>query len=168
MENLWAPWRSKYLYLRKRKKCILCVEKRSRKPKKINRETMSKDADKKRYILDRSEYSFSMLNIYPYNNGHIMVAPFRHVSDIYLLTEEELGDLMKLVKKMKRALDKKLKPHGYNIGMNIGKAAGAGFDGHLHIHIVPRWEGDTNFMPVVTDVKVVPESLDAMYDLLIK
>src|SRR3989338_8620790 len=100
MENLWAPWRSKYLYLRKRKKCIFCVEKRSGKPKKINRENMSKDADKKRYILDRSEYSFSMLNIYPYNNGHIMVAPFRHVSDIYLLTEEELGDLMKLVKKM--------------------------------------------------------------------
>lgn len=153
MEKLWAPWRSKYIYLRKRKRCIFCGNK-------------TRSNIKARYILTRTKYSFSMLNLYPYNNGHVMVAPFRHVKYLEDLSGAELADLMKLVKSTKITLDKKLKPHGYNIGMNLGKISGAGFEGHLHIHIVPRWSGDTNFMPVVADSKVVSESLDTLYKLL--
>jgi len=153
MDKLWAPWRSKYIYLRKRRGCIFCGAK-------------NKGSAKKRYIIEKSGFSFSMLNLFPYNNGHVMVAPYRHVRSLELLPHEELLDLMKLVNRTKISLDKKLKPHGYNIGLNIGKTAGAGVAGHVHVHIVPRWTGDTNFMPLVADSKVVSESLDAMYELL--
>lgn len=153
MDKLWAPWRSKYIYLRKRKGCIFCGAKKEKNAKG-------------RYILEMSEHSFSILNIFPYNNGHVMVAPYRHVRSLELLSSEELLDIMKLVNKTKAVLDRKLKPHGYNIGFNVGKAAGAGFAGHLHIHIVPRWTGDANFMSVTADSRVVSESLDAMYRLL--
>lgn len=155
VDKLWAPWRSKYIYLRKRSSCIFCgvrAEKNLRK----------------HYILSRSKYAFSMLNLYPYNNGHVMVAPYRHVKSLELLSDAESLDLMRLVNSTKVAIDKKFKPHGYNIGMNIGRIGGAGFAGHIHIHIVPRWTGDTNFMPIITDTKIVSESLDAMYDLLKK
>lgn len=107
-----------------------------------------------------------MLNLFPYNNGHVMVAPYRHVKSLEYLTDAELVDLMKLVNKTKAAIDKKLKPHGYNIGLNVGRVGGAGFTGHVHIHVVPRWSGDTNFMPITADTKVVSESLDAMEKLL--
>lgn len=155
MDKLWAPWRSKYIYLRKPVGCVFCGVK-------------SKVDLKKKYIVERSGHSFSMLNLYPYNNGHVMVAPFRHVKSLELLSSDELLDLMKLVNKTKRILDKRLRPNGYNIGLNIGKTAGAGFAGHVHAHIVPRWKGDTNFMPLIADSKVVSESLDAMYKLLVK
>ncbi|MCX6741516.1 MAG: HIT domain-containing protein [Candidatus Parcubacteria bacterium] len=152
MEKLWAPWRSKYIYLRKHKKCIFCGN--------------ATPHPKTKYLIHRSLHSFSMLNLFPYNNGHVMVAPYRHVKSLEYLTDTELVDLMKLVNKTKMALDKKLKPHGYNIGMNIGRVGGAGFAGHVHIHIVPRWAGDTNFMPITANTKVVSESLDAMEKLL--
>ncbi|MFA5145834.1 MAG: HIT domain-containing protein [Candidatus Omnitrophota bacterium] len=154
MKELWAPWRSKYIYARKQTRCIFCGNR-----------TRSKN-DRKRYIVARSEHSFAMLNLYPYNNGHVMVAPYRHVKSIEYLSGEELTDVMGLVRKEKMLLDRKLKPHGYNIGMNIGRVGGAGFDGHVHIHIVPRWTGDTNFMPVLSGTKVVAESLDVLYKLL--
>ena len=144
-DKLWAPWRSKYIYSRKKKKCIFC--------------------NPKDYVLDKTKDSFSMLNIYPYNNGHVMVAPKRHVKSLEYLKLDELLDLMSLVVKTKKVLDKKLKPHGYNIGLNIGKAAGAGFADHIHIHIVPRWMGDTNFMPAACGTKVISESLDVMYKI---
>ncbi len=145
MRELWAPWRSKYIYSRKKKKCIFCQP--------------------KDYVLEKTKYSFSMLNIYPYNNGHVMVAPYRHVRSLEHLSQAEMKDLMKLAVKTKKTLDRILKPQGYNIGLNIGKAAGAGFDGHIHMHIVPRWLGDTNFMSTVSDTKVLSESLDAMQKL---
>ena len=145
MKELWAPWRSRYIYSRKKKKCIFCAP--------------------KDYILERSKHSFSMLNIYPYNNGHVMVAPVRHVNSLELLSADELKDLMDLVVKTKKVLDKKIKPHGYNIGLNLGKVAGAGFAGHIHIHVVPRWTGDTNFMPASCGTKVISESLDVMYKI---
>ena len=154
MDKLWAPWRSKYIYLRKKKGCIFC-----------NKKSPSRN-DAKNYILARGSHSFSILNLYPYNNGHVMVAPYRHVKTLEGLSDAELLDCMKLVNKTKILIDKKLKPHGYNIGANIGKVGGAGFAGHVHIHIVPRWAGDTNFMPIVANTKVVSESLDAMYKLL--
>jgi len=153
VDKLWAPWRSKYIYMRKRKKCIFCIKK-------------STSDDRARCILVRSKFSFSMLNLYPYNNGHVMVAPYRHVKSLEELNDAEIADVMRLVNRTKVALDKKLKPHGYNIGLNIGRVGGAGFAGHVHIHIVPRWEGDTNFMPVTAGTKIVSESLDAMYKLL--
>ncbi len=147
MDRLWAPWRSKYIYSRKKKRCIFC------RPKE--------------YVVAESSLSFAVLNIYPYNNGHVMVAPKRHVKTIEHLTEPEVCDLMSLVVETKKVLNKKLKPHGYNIGFNVGKAGGAGFAGHMHIHIVPRWIGDTNFMPMVANTKVLSDSLDAMYRLFI-
>jgi len=155
MENLWAPWRSKYIYFGKQKKCIFCGAK-------------NKATARKRYIVDHTKHSFSMLNAFPYNNGHVMVAPYRHVRSLEALSDAELLDLMKLVTKTKAKLERKLKPHAFNIGMNVGKVAGAGFDGHIHIHIVPRWAGDTNFMPVVAHTKVVSDSLDSLYTMLTK
>jgi ATP adenylyltransferase len=107
-----------------------------------------------------------MLNIYPYNNGHVMVSPLRHIASLEKLREEELNDLMKLVIKTKRILDRVLNPNGYNIGINLSRASGAGIVGHLHIHIVPRWVGDTNFMPVINQTKIVSQSLDELYKRL--
>lgn len=152
MDKLWAPWRSKYIYMRKHKKCIFCGNDRR--------------SGSEKHILARTKHSFSMLNLYPYNNGHVMVAPFRHAASLESLTKEELSDLMALAVKTKLKIDKKLKPDGYNIGINIGKVSGAGFAGHLHVHIVPRWKGDTNFMPLISGTKVVSESLEAMNKLL--
>jgi ATP adenylyltransferase len=152
MDKLWAPWRSVFINIRKIKGCIFCI-----KGKK----------DKDLFIIKRSEHSFAMLNIYPYNNGHIMVSPFRHVKDLKRLNDEELLDIIKLTRGMQLLLEKKLKPHGFNIGINTGKAAGAGYKDHLHIHIVPRWKGDSNFMPVIADTKVMPQSLKELYRTLV-
>jgi ATP adenylyltransferase len=152
MDKLWAPWRSVFIKIRKIKGCIFCI-----KGKK----------DKDLFIIKRSGYSFAMLNIYPYNNGHIMVSPFRHVKDLKGLNDEELLDIIKLARDMQLLLEKKLKPHGFNMGINMCKAAGAGYKDHLHIHIVPRWKGDSNFMPVIADTKVVPQSLKELYGTLI-
>ncbi len=153
MQKIWAPWRTKYITLKKPETCIFCLGRK-------------KTSDLKSYILKRTEYSFSMLNKYPYNNAHVMVAPKRHVKSLELLNERETLDLMDLVNYTKKRIDKALKPSGYNIGLNIGKIAGAGFPGHMHIHIVPRWLGDTNFMPVLSDTKVVSSSLAEIYKLL--
>ncbi|MCX5693380.1 MAG: HIT domain-containing protein [Candidatus Omnitrophica bacterium] len=153
MDKLWAPWRSVFIKIRKIKGCIFCV-----KGKK----------DKDLFIIKRSKYSFAMLNIYPYNNGHIMVAPFRHIKDLKGLNDEELLDIIKLTRDMQALLEKKLKPHGFNIGINTGKAAGAGYKNHLHVHIVPRWKGDSNFMPVIADTKVMPQSLKELYKFFLK
>ena len=152
MDKLWAPWRSKYLYMRKHKKCIFCGKKNARSGSG--------------YVIDKSAHSFSMLNLYPYNNGHVMVAPYRHVKSLELLTRQELVDLMQLVNSTKMKIEKRLKPHGFNIGFNVGKVGGAGFAGHIHVHVVPRWIGDTNFMPVTGNAKIMSESLDAMCKIL--
>jgi ATP adenylyltransferase len=152
MDKLWAPWRSKYIYSRKRKGCIFCG-------KGAGKET-------EKHLIAKTKYSFSILNIYPYNNGHVMVAPYRHVRSLEFLSAEEISDLFSLVNKIKVKIDKKLKPDGYNIGWNVGKIGGAGFAGHVHVHIVPRWAGDTNFMPILSGTKVVSESLEAMASLL--
>ena len=155
MKKIWAPWRSQFIYTRKKKACIFC----SGRDAKIL---------KKQFVLKKTEHSFAMLNIYPYNNGHIMVAPKKHKSSLTQLKADELKDLMLLLNEMTRLLDKVLKPAGYNIGANIGKIAGAGFPGHVHIHIVPRWPGDTNFMPVFSNAKIISESLSSLYERLIK
>ena len=155
MKKIWAPWRSKFIYERKRKGCIFCKARFSRDLKK-------------HMVVEDSKYSFAMLNLYPYNNGHIMVAPKAHKPSIERLSRDEITDLMALLNRTTRLLREVLKPEGFNIGINIGKISGAGYPGHVHIHIVPRWKGDTNFMPVCSDVKVISESLSELYDRLKK
>ncbi len=147
MNQLWAPWRTKYIQAKtKPKGCIFCIAACNKK---------SSDS-----LIFTTAHSLVILNKFPYNNGHLMVSPLRHTSDIASLTQEEITDLWKALKSAKRILDKLLKPQGYNIGINLGDVAGAGITGHLHIHIVPRWKGDTNFMPVLAANKVISQSLE--------
>ena len=153
-KRLWTPWRMEYILNITKRGCIFC--------KKL------KEPDNKAYIINRKPTCFSMLNIFPYNNGHLMVAPKRHVSKLDSLTKKELTELIMLVTESQKLLQKRLKPNGFNIGLNIGRSGGAGIVGHLHFHIVPRWEGDTNFMPVLADTKVIPQLLDDTYKLLKK
>lgn len=147
MERIWAPWRLKYVRSKKTAGCIFC---KSIKKRRDN------------LLVFKSKYSFAVLNLYPYNNGHILVSPRRHVKSIEQLTDAETLDLMYSIKRAKKILDKELKPQGYNIGINLSGAAGAGITGHLHLHIVPRWKGDTNFMPVLAGTKVISQSLDEL------
>jgi ATP adenylyltransferase len=151
MDKLWAPWRIKYIKAKRLKKCIFCKNLKS---------------NGKVYIILKSQYSFSMLNIFPYNNGHTLVSPIRHIKDFSQLKEAEILDLFKTLDKTKILLDKVLKPDGYNIGLNLSESAGAGETRHLHIHMVPRWKGDTNFMPVLSNTKVISQSLDELYKRL--
>ncbi len=153
MKNLWAPWRIKYILNKKDKNCIFCQKSQENK-------------DEKNYIIWRGQLGFIIMNIFPYNNGHLMVAPYRHVAEPSGLKENELLEMMLLLRKSIEVLKKVLKPDGFNIGINLGKIAGAGVEDHFHIHIVPRWLGDTNFMPVIADTKVMPEHLRETYKKL--
>ncbi|MFH1360556.1 MAG: HIT domain-containing protein [Candidatus Omnitrophota bacterium] len=155
MDKLWAPWRVTYLQKlnRKTKGCVFCRIHRSKQ-------------DKKNYIILRSQHAFAVLNIYPYNNGHVLIVANRHVGELAKLSRDEKLDLLSLAEKTKALLDKAIQPAGYNIGMNLGRVAGAGFPGHLHIHIVPRWSGDINFMPVIAQTKVISQSLNELWKCL--
>jgi ATP adenylyltransferase len=119
--------------------------------------------DAEAYVLARGEASLVVLNAFPYNPGHLMVAPYRHVADLDALDEREVADTGRLIQRCVVVLREEMQPHGFNVGMNLGRVAGAGIPGHLHWHVVPRWNGDTNFMPVVGETRVLPESLDATY-----
>ncbi len=153
LEILYAPWRFKYVTKAvEEKKCIFC-------------EALKK-SDDEALILLRSRKAFVIMNLYPYNTGHVMVAPIRHVASIEDLTDEEILEIGRLVKLSMKAIREALHPHGFNIGVNIGRVAGAGIEDHVHIHIVPRWNGDTNFMPVVAGVKVIPQDVRETYRLL--
>ncbi len=123
-------------------------------------------ADSKDHVLSRGRLAFSLLNRYPYNNGHLMVAPNRHVGRLSQLTAKEWEEILELANDAVARLDRVMAPDGYNLGINIGRTAGAGIPGHLHLHIIPRWAGDTNFMPTAAGVKVISQSLDAAYQLL--
>jgi ATP adenylyltransferase len=156
MEQLWAPWRMAYI---KRAPspdepgCFLCSY-------------ASRRDDEATYVLSRSEHCFAVLNLYPYNPGHLMVAPYAHVPSIEDLDTSALTDLMTLSQRMLAALRATMQPDGFNMGINQGKVAGAGLAEHVHLHIVPRWNGDTNFMPVLGDVKVIPDLLANTYQQL--
>jgi len=151
MDKLWAPWRIKYVS-RKRKNdgCIFCKAAKARGD----------------YIVFRSRFSLVMLNLFPYNNGHLMVAPLRHTKDLNSLTDREVRDIFASLKKAQGLLKSVLKAEGFNIGINLGRAAGSGITGHLHIHIIPRWHGDTNFMPTVFATKVISQSLTELHGRL--
>jgi len=153
MERLWAPWRIDYIVNEKPSTCILCVP-------------SDEAGDRDRLILHRTGFSFVMLNRYPYNNGHLMIAPFRHTADMDELSDEEMLDLFTTLRLCKNVLQESAAPQGFNIGVNLGKAAGAGIDEHMHIHIVPRWNGDTNFMSVIGDLRVMPENLLCTFEKL--
>jgi ATP adenylyltransferase len=154
MKVLWAPWRLKYITADKEEGCIFC-----KKPKEGN--------DKDNLILYTGETSFIIMNRYPYSNGHLMTVPYKHTNSFSDLTQDERLDLMNLTAKCLDILQV-IKPEGFNIGMNLGRTGGAGIDDHLHFHIVPRWSGDNNFMPVIGDVRVMPEYLEETYETLKK
>jgi len=155
-EQLWAPWRIRYILESKKEEgCFLCNAGASRD-------------DRASLVVYRGKLSFCILNRYPYNNGHLLVAPYAHKADLADLGGDECVDLMNSIVVMQRRLGRAMKPDGYNIGLNIGRTSGAGLPGHLHFHVVPRWEGDTNFMPVLADTKVIPQALEEVFDLLAK
>jgi ATP adenylyltransferase len=155
MENLWAPWRLEYILnsVDKEEECIFCA-----KPKQTD--------DQGNLIIHRSQHCFVILNKYPYNNGHLMIVPYAHESDFLKLEDEILLDIQRTIKKIMAVMQKVLNPHGMNLGVNIGRVGGAGIDKHLHYHIVPRWNGDTNFMPVIAGTKVVSEALERTWEKL--
>ncbi|MCX6357858.1 MAG: HIT domain-containing protein [Candidatus Aureabacteria bacterium] len=153
MERLWAPWRKGYVEAGAPRGCIFC-------------EKSDAGDDAKHHIIARGKSCFSLLNRFPYNGGHLMVAPFRHVAALDALTDEELLELMRMIRDQAALLRRRLSPDGFNIGINIGRVAGAGVADHLHVHVVPRWSGDTNFMPATADTKVISHALDEMYSRL--
>jgi ATP adenylyltransferase len=154
-EIIWAPWRMGYILEIKKEGCFLCSAFKSKN-------------FKKNYVLEKNKNAFVIMNIFPYNNGHLMVAPGRHIAEFEQLTEDEILSINILIKKSIIILKKVLKPDGFNIGLNIGKASGAGVESHIHFHIVPRWIGDTNFMPVISNTKVIPQALNDLYKKLRK
>ncbi|MDB5313010.1 MAG: hypothetical protein JWO38_7212 [Gemmataceae bacterium] len=161
MEQLWAPWRLAYIVNEKEKdrppipeECFIC-------------RGVNGTDDRANLLVHRSDLSVVMLNRFPYNNGHLLIAPKAHQGRPDQLTPDELLDLQLVLRQMLGVLERRMSPDGFNVGLNLGKVAGAGLPGHLHWHIVPRWHGDTNFMPVLTDTKVIVQSLDALYDLLV-
>ncbi|HXY73593.1 MAG TPA: HIT domain-containing protein [Actinomycetota bacterium] len=152
MERLWTPWRMEYIRTATRGdgECFLCSEPAAAQ-------------DDRFFILSRATSAFACLNIYPYNPGHLLVAPFRHVADLEDVTPEESADCDGLLRRSVAVLKEAMEPHGFNLGMNLGRAAGAGVPGHIHWHVVPRWGGDTNFMPIVGETRVLPELLADTY-----
>jgi ATP adenylyltransferase len=154
MDKLWAPWRAIYITEPKDEaECIFCAK-------------LADERDAENHVLVRRDLCFVLLNIFPYNNGHLLIAPNRHAADITELSTAESTALFQLTQEMVALMRRVMGPDGFNIGINLGRVAGAGFPGHFHIHVVPRWDGDTSFMPVVGDVKVISESLDRTYTKL--
>ncbi|MEI8134223.1 MAG: HIT domain-containing protein [bacterium] len=160
MDRLYSPWRSKYIESFKvhsavpeKNDCIFCS-------------AIRESNDQERLLVHRGKTAFVIMNLYPYNSGHMMIVPNRHTADFGSLSAEENAECSKLLQLAQTALHELSRPHGYNIGMNIGKSGGAGIDDHLHWHIVPRWNGDTNFMPTIADVKMVSEDMDRQWEKL--
>jgi ATP adenylyltransferase len=153
-ERLWSPWRMEYIRRgdADQRGCIFC-----------DYPAAGEDQDEANHLLGRGKVSFVLLNAFPYNPGHLMAAPYRHVGDYQELTAEELAEIMAFAGTAIRALQETSAPHGFNLGMNLGQVAGAGIADHVHLHLVPRWGGDTNFMPVVGQTKVLPELLGETY-----
>jgi len=155
-QRIWAPWRLAYVKDASKdseQACIFCV-----KP--------AEDDDEANLIVHRGDRCFVILNLYPYTNGHLMVAPFEHVGSITALDAETTAEMMALAQRAMSALEERYEPHGYNVGFNQGRVAGAGVEHHIHMHVVPRWGGDTNFMPVLADTRVMPQTLEQTYEAL--
>lgn len=153
MKRLWTPWRMKYLEAERPKGCVFCAK-------------IEGDDDRANHILYRGQHACVMLNLYPYNSGHLMVIPYAHVSKPADLPMEVQVEMLTLVNKCLEVLQRAIRPEGFNIGVNLGRAAGAGIDEHVHVHAVPRWNGDTNYMAILAETRVVPELLDETYSKL--
>lgn len=154
MKVIWAPWRIEYILSKKPEECIFC-------------EYPKLEDDRNHLILYRGTHAFVMMNKYPYNNGHLMAVPYFHTSSFEGLTPPVLGELMELSKLSVQCIEETMRPEGFNMGINFGKVAGAGIEEHMHIHIVPRWAGDTSFMTILDDVRVIPEHIFETYDKLL-
>ncbi|MBD0318634.1 MAG: HIT domain-containing protein [Thermoleophilia bacterium] len=155
MRQLWAPWRLEYIRSADEQQgCVFC--------------RAAGESDEEGLVVSRGELTFCLLNRFPYASGHVMVAPFRHVGDLADLADEEALEIHRLASAALAALGAAMQPQGFNLGWNLGRVAGAGVVDHVHLHLVPRWAGDTNFMPVLADVKVVPESLEATREKLVE
>lgn len=150
MERIFAPWRIRYVLAPKPKDCVFC--------------SAIKGDEKEMLVVYTAEKSFVIMNRNPYNPGHVMVCPKRHVPSIEDLSDEEVLEIMKLVNLSMRAIRRSMNPDGFNVGINLGRVAGAGIAEHLHVHVVPRWNGDTSFMPVLADVQIIPQALEECYD----
>jgi ATP adenylyltransferase len=156
-KNLWAPWRMKYIkQLSKKTDCFLCDY----------HKTSEKDAEN--FVLWRTANCIVTFNRYPYNNGHLLIAPVRHIADLSETTEAEQLEIMKLIIASQKALNLAIDPHGFNVGINLSRCAGAGLPGHVHVHVVPRWDGDTNFMHVCSDTDVISQSMEELYEMMTK
>lgn len=156
MKQLWAPWRMTYIRGESEvpaSGCVFCLPEETA-------------GDRDRLVLHRGAHAFVIMNKYPYTNGHLMVAPYRHTADPGALSEAETLEMHQLLVRARDVLRATAAPHGFNIGMNLGQIAGAGVADHLHLHLVPRWSGDTNFMPVFADVRVIPQHLEETCDIL--
>lgn len=149
MERIWAPWRVEYIH-KTGGGCFLC-------------EALTKKDPIQSLIIEKGTLAFSIMNRFPYNNGHILVAPLRHVGALELLDDGEVLEINRLLTRLIKSINQAMKPHGYNVGINQGQTAGAGLVTHVHIHCVPRWQGDTNFMPVLGETKIISEALQATY-----
>ena len=150
MKRIWAPWRMTYILGDKAQGCVFCA-------------ALQAGDDSARYIVFRGQHAFVILNTFPYTNGHTLVVPYQHCADLVSLDAETLGEMMALTQGVIVGLRTAMNPAGFNVGINMGEAAGAGIRDHVHLHIVPRWHNDTNFMPVLGDVRVLPESLQETY-----
>lgn len=153
MEKLWAPWRMQYIKGPKKEGCILC-------------DLPGEDDDAGNLILFRGRHNYVIMNLYPYSNGHLMVAPFAHVADYAELEEPTLVECSKITQEALKCLREAFSPEGVNVGINLGRVAGAGILDHVHLHVVPRWQGDTNFMPVLSETKVISEHVRTTYEQL--
>ncbi|MBE0644816.1 MAG: HIT domain-containing protein [Bacteroidetes bacterium] len=151
MDRLWSPWRSQYIQTfgteQEGRGCVFC-------------EALASSDDDNRYLVRRHQHCFTMLNLYPYNSGHLLIIPKLHTATYADLSIEAYREMTELLRDWMAVLDRAMHPQGYNIGSNIGRVGGAGIDQHVHMHIVPRWSGDANFMPVIADTKVISESMD--------
>ncbi len=154
MERVWAPWRMTYIEKPRPSSCLFC-------------ETARTEHDERDFLLYRGKLVFILMNVYPYNPGHLMIAPYRHLDDLGKLSPDEQGELIQEAARSTRLLRESMNADGFNLGINQGKAARAGIEDHLHLHVVPRWSGDTNFMTIVGDTKVIPEQLAATYRKLV-
>lgn len=164
MDRLWTPWRYQYITGEKpsdaeksdsKDSCVFCAL-----------SSRASNLDAQNFILHRAEFNYIVLNIYPYTSGHTMIVPFAHLSDLDAATKETTDELMDLTKRCQTALRETYQPQGFNLGMNLGSAAGAGVAGHIHLHIMPRWSGDANFMTTVGETRVIPEDLKTTYERL--
>lgn len=154
MDQLWAPWRMTYIVKADEPGCFFCRD-------------LAESRDEENLVVRRGRLCFCVMNRYPYNVGHLLVAPNAHKARLDQLEDAELLEVWTLTRDMQLLLERVMQPHGFNLGVNLGRVAGAGVEGHIHVHIVPRWNGDTNFMPVVADTKVLPEALSALHARLV-